>query len=236
MNFKSKINRINNESGAMLALRIIDTVNKSGIEDARLSKQFLELENVNSRYQIAIEPANDKQLKSAITSLYTQRTNIFQEIYGYLEGLLNAPDADMKAAASLLFEQVSKYGKSFSKFRIADQSLRYIRIIESLMKPEFAAALTKTLLTDKLALLDQVQLDYEGLYMGRGNSSVSKVAPSNLRNELNAAIKKYMEEVNWTASREESEQWNTLKTNLQQRFDEVNVTMRKPTAAIAPSV
>jgi hypothetical protein len=230
MKFRSKTNKINNESRAMLVLRIIDTVIKSGIESARVSKLFLQLEDVSARYQVAIEPGNEKQVKSAIMALYNRRYNLFTEIYAYLEGLLNAPDTNMKAAAMLLFEQVSKYGKNFSKSKIADQSLRYIRIIESLKKPEYAAALTKTMLTEKLALLDQVQLDYEELYMGRGNSSATKVAPTSLRNELNNAIKLYMEEVNWMAGREDSEEWNTLKTNLQQRFDEVNVSMRKQAA------
>jgi hypothetical protein len=236
MKFKSKTNKINNESRAMLVLRIIDTVIKSGIQAARVSKLFLQLEDVSARYQVAIEPGNDKQVKSAITALYKQRSNLFLETYTYLEGLLNSPDIDMKTAATMLFEQVSKYGKSFNRSKIADQSLRYIRIIESLKKPEYAAALTKTMLTEKVALLDQVQLDYEELYMGRGNNSATKVAPTSLRNELNNAIKLYMEEVNWMAGRENSEEWNTLKTNLQQRFDEVNVSMRKQAAASAEQI
>jgi hypothetical protein len=236
MKFKSKTNKINNESRAMLVLRIIDTVIKSGIQAARVSKLFLQLEDVSARYQVAIEPGNDKQVKSAITALYKQRSNLFLETYTYLEGLLNSPDIDMKTAATMLFEQVSKYGKSFNRSKIADQSLRYIRIIESLKKPEYAAALTKTMLTEKVALLDQVQLDYEELYMGRGNNSATKVAPTSLRNELNNAIKLYMEEVNWMARRENSEEWNTLKTNLQQRFDEVNVSMRKQAAASAEQI
>jgi len=230
MNFKSKTNKINNESRAMLALRMIETVIKSGITDAKVSKLFLQLQDVNTRYQTAIEPGNDKQAKSAIAALYNQRNNIFLELYVYLEGLLNSPDNEMKTAAALLFEQLSKYGKSFSKLRIADQSLRYIRIIESMKKADFEAALTKTMLTEKLALLDQVQLDYEELYMGLGNSFATKVAPSSLRNELNNAIKLYMDEVNWMAGRENTDEWNTLRNNLQRRFDEVNVSMKKQVA------
>lgn len=230
MYYKSKTNKINNESRAMLALRIIDTVNKSGIADAKVSNAFVQLEELNARYQMAIEPGTAKQVSQSITDKYKERSALFVEMFDYLNGLQNSPDADMKAAAALLFEQISKYGKSFSSYRLADQSLRYIRIIESLKMPEYAAALTKTLLTDKLTLLNQMQLDYEELYMGRGNTFATKVAPSNLSKELNDAIKLYMDEVNWMANRTNTEAWNTLRSNLQKRFDEVNVTSTRKLA------
>lgn len=232
MYYKTKTNKINNESRAMLALRIIDTVNKSGIADAKVSNAFVQLEDVNARYQIAIVPGTAKQVSQSITDKYKERGTLFVEVYDYLYGLLNSPDAEMKVAATLLFEQISKYGKNFGRYRLADQSLRYIRIIESLKMPEFEAALAKTLLTNKLVLLDQVQLDYEELYMGRGNTFATKVAPSSLSKELNDAIKLYMDEVNWMANRTNTEAWYTLRSNLQKRFDEMNVTnTRKPTDA-----
>lgn len=224
MYYKTKTNKINNESRAMLALRIIDTVNKSGIADAKVSNAFVQLEDVNARYQLAIVPGTSKQVSQYITDKYKERGTLFVEAYDYLYGLLNSPDAEMKTAATQLFEQISKYGKNFGRYRLADQSLRYIRIIESLKMPEFEAALAKTLLCDKLALLDQVQLDYEELYMGRGNTFATKVAPSSLSKELNDAIKLYMDEVNWMANRTNTEAWYTLRNNLQKRFDEMNVT------------
>lgn len=224
MKYRSKVNKISNVTRAILALRIIDTVFKSGIEDAKESKRFKQLEEVNERYQIAIEPGDAKQVKEAIDSKFDFRGVLFGEIYIYLEGLQNSPDAEMQAAANLLFLQINKFGKNFSKYKIADQSLRYIRIIEALKKPEYAPALLKTLLTAKMAILDQVQLDYEELYMGKGNSSATKVAPSNLSSELNVVIKRYMDEVELMASRIDTEEWNTLFANLQKRFDEVSVS------------
>jgi len=229
MKYKSKTNRINNESGAILALRIIDTVTKSGIEDALTSKSFTQLVDVNSRYQIAIEPSNDEQIKLAIKNLFNNRGTTFSEIHSYTEGMLNSPDAEMKEAAKLLFDQINKYGRNFSNLKIADQSLRYIRIIEGLKRPEYQMPLMRAGLTEKVALLDQTQLEYEDLYMGRGNNSAKKVAPSNLRKELNDSIKMYMDEVNWLTNRMDTEEWDTLRSNLQKRFDEVNVSTKKQT-------
>lgn len=227
MNYKTKINRISNDSRAMLALRIIETVNKSAIEAASQSKLFLQLVGVNKRYQVAIEPGNSKQVKIAIDALYAQREQLFEETYVYLEGLLNSPDPAMKAAATLLFEQVNKYGKNPGNTKVAGQSLRYIRIIEAVKRPEFADALATTKLTERFTLLDQVQLDYEDLYMGRGNNSATRIAPTRMTNEMNNSIKLFMDEVMWMAAREETPEWITLKANLLKRFDEVKVTPRR---------
>lgn len=230
MLYKSKANRIGVESLAVLGLRIIDTVNKSGLEDAKVSNQFLSFEEVNGRYQEAVSPNNLKQQKKAIDALFNERKALFEEIYVYLQGLLNSPEAEMKSAANLLFEKVNMYGKSFGRLKIADQSLRYIRIIESLKKPEFNAALAKTLLTAKISQLDQIQLNYEDLYMGLGNTQSEKTAPSNIRKEMQDALKLYIDEVRWMATRMNTEPWNTLYKNLEQRFEEVNVstTRQKP--------
>ncbi len=224
MNFKSKTNRINNESRAMLALRIIETVNKSGIQDAKVSNAFISLCDVNTRYQTAIEPGTAKQVSLSVADRYKQRSMLFVDIYDYLNGLQKSPDAEIKQAAIVLFEQMSKFGKNFSRYRIADQSLRFTRIIETMFMPEYVAALTKTLLTDKMSDLQQVHFDYEELYMGRGNTFATKVAPSSLSKELNDAIKLYVDEVNWMAIRTGDEAWLNLRINLQQRFDEVNVS------------
>ncbi len=233
-NFKTKANRVGTQSLAMLALRIIETVIKSAIQEARISKQFLILEEVNSRYQIAVEPAS-KEVSEAIKALFNERKTLFGDIFDYLEGLLKSPDLDMKAAGTLLFGVLNKFGKSYGSFKIADQSLRYIRIIEALKRPEYTAALIKTSLTDKLAQFDELQLSYEDLYMGSGNDSAARIAPSNLRREMEVAIKMYVDELKWLANAAGTEAWNTLYMNVEQRFNEVNVSLvRKKTAKPAP--
>jgi len=227
MNYKTKANRIGNESLAKLGMRMIDTVDKSGNEDAKVSKFYVNLVDVNARYQIAIEVGNEKQVKEAIDAKYNERNVAFMQMYSYVQGLLNSPDADMKAAAILLFEQLDKYGKNFSKDKIADQSLHYGIIIEALKRPEFTVAKIKTLLTNGVANLNQLQLDYELLYMGRGNTTATKIAASNLRQEMEKAIKLYLDEVTWMANSTDNEAWITLRSTIEQRFNEVNVSMTR---------
>jgi hypothetical protein len=61
--------------------------------------------------------------------------------------------------------------------------------------------------------------------MDRGNITAVKVAPSNLRKEMEDAVKLYLDEVSWMASQNDTEPWHTLQINLQKRFDEVTVSM-----------
>jgi len=224
MNYKSKANKIGIESLALLGLRIIETVDKSGIGEAKESKQYIELESVNARYQKSIDKDNEKEASSAIKSLFKLRSELFDDMYNYLHGLMKSPDSETKDAANLLFQHVSKYGKNFDKLKIADQSFRFIRIIEAMKKPECEAAVVKTMLTEKLSTLDQIQRSYEDLYMQRGNESKKKVAPSSLRNQMAAAIKLYMEELKWMANSKGTQPWITLCNNIEKRFDEVNVS------------
>ena len=224
MKIKSKASRIGNLSLAALAQRIIDTVIKSGIELARTSKQFLHLVAVNNTYQKSIEPGNEKQISERIKDLFAQRFNLFTDIFDYVEGQTKSPDEDVKAAALLVISQLNKYGRNFNKLKIADQSIHYIRIIESLKRPEMEASVSKILLTAKLAQLDQIQLDYEDQYLGRGNSISTKVFPTSLRKEMENAIKLYVDELNWLAKSSDLSEMYTLYDNVAQRFAEVNVT------------
>jgi len=224
MNYKSKANKIGIESLALLGLRIIETVDKSGIGEAKESKQYIELESVNARYQKSIDKDNEKEASSAIKSLFKLRSELFDDMYNYLNGLMKSPDSETKDAANLLFQHISKYGKNFDKLKIADQSFRYIRIIEALKKPEFEAAVIKTMLTERIATFDQTQRDYEDFYMKRGNDSKRRVAPSALRKEMVTAIKSYMDELKWMANSKGTIPWITLRNNVEKRFDEVNVS------------
>ena len=235
MIYKSKANKIGNQSLAILGMRIIDTVIKSGIEEAKTSKKFLVLVEVNGRYQIATVPGDNKQVSDSIKSLYSDRKVMFNEIYVYLEGLLNSPDLEMKEAAIVLFPFINKFGKSFQRVKLSDQSLQYIQIIDSLKSAELASALVTTKLTEKVDAFDQLQQDYESLYMGHGNDSSTKIAPSNLRKEMESAIKSHFDEVHWMASNFETEAWQTLCKNIEKRFEEVNVSMPRQSKTTVPA-
>ncbi len=223
---KSKLVRLSNESLAILALRIIDTVYKSEIAAAKTTKQFVALKEVNERFQQAVEPYSNKQTSDAIDAKFIERRNLFVAVYVYIQGLLNSPDEEIKAAATVLFDIINKYGKNFSFLKIADQSLRYIRIIESLKSAEYAAALTKTLLTDKLQQLDTLQQAYEELYMSRSNMR-KRITASTMRTEMIAAIRSHYEESNWMESQSGLLEWKSLCHNIDMRFGEVNTTSAK---------
>jgi len=225
VNFRSKTNKANIMQLSGLVLRIIETVILSGILAAKVTKRFLHLVDVSSRYQKAIRlDQEESDLKKAVKAKYDLRIELFTQMYNYLEGSLNSPNAEMKAAANLLFQQVNRYGKNFSKPMLLVQTAQYHTIIEALKRSEFTDALVTTLLTEKLSELDQLHKDYEQLYTRITDRTSVKVVPSGLRKELADAIKEYMDEVNLMASEVDTAEWYTLCVNLQNRFDEVNIT------------
>jgi hypothetical protein len=233
-NYKTKANRVGNTSLAALGLRIIDTVEKSGIDEARSSKQFLVLKEVNNRYQLAIVPGDNKTVQNQIRTLFIERKTEFLDMYDYTEGQTKSPVPEVKNAAEAVFKELNKFGRVYDRVKIADQSVQYIRIIENLKKPELQTSITKISLTEKLAGLDQTQLDYESVYLGKGNNNAASVAPSNLRKEMQNAVKTYVEELKWLTNTYETAEWQALYTNVEQRFNEVNVSLtRKKTGTTA---
>jgi len=228
LKIKTKASKVGIESLGALGIRVIDTVNESGVENATTTKQFLELVEVNNRYQEALEPVNQKEVSEVIDVLFEKRNILFGEMYVYVNGLLNSPDEQIQVAAKQIFDHLNKYGKNFSRYKIADQTLHYNHIVESLKKAEYVPALTKILLVNKVADLDQLQLNYESFYRKRGNSSVNYVAPTYLRIEMEKAVKLYLDEVRWMASQYSTEPWKTLSLNVEKRFLELNpTTIRK---------
>ncbi len=233
MYYKTKASRVGNTSLAALGERIISTVVKSGIDEARSSKQYVLLEEVNNRYQQAIMPDDAKQLSENISFLFNQRNQLFLEMYDYVNGQTKSPDPETRQAAAKVFQVLNKYGRGLTSVKIADLSVQFIRIIEALKKAELVPAVTKIILAGMLAEFEQLQLDYEDLYLGRGNDSTVRVAPSSLRKEMENAVKLYVEELKWLANGADTEAWHTLYRNVEQRFNEVNVSATRKKADIA---
>ncbi|VBB45398.1 hypothetical protein TRIP_D300220 [uncultured Paludibacter sp.] len=236
MKLKTNISKVSTQSLGTLALRVIETVNASGIEEAKTSKNFLKLTELNDAYQQAIDPVNIKSMSNQIDNKFTERNQLFTELFTYVKGLTVADEADVKTAAQKIYDEISKFGLNFSKLRKSDKTLRYIRIIESLKQSEFADALQKTKLTDKLNALDIVQRAYEDLYMGRGNRVAGKVAATSIRYDMETVLKKYLDEVALVTENKETEDWKTLYTNLKKRVEEVSASVRNRQVLPKPPV
>lgn len=224
MNIKSKIDRFRNESLAAIGMRVVETVYQSSVEEAKNGKLFQKLVEANAKYQDSIDPENSKILTEAIQAEYHKRVTLFSDTHIYVRGLMKSPEADISEAATLLFSTLNMFGKYFSRETIAEQSVRYVRIIEGLKKPECATALAKLKLTDRLTELENAQTKYESLYMGRGNRLSLNVPASSLKMEMKLALKKHLDELQFLADTLESEEMNSLFATIKQRFMEVHAT------------
>jgi len=233
---KTKASKVGIKSLGALGINVIATVNESGVAEATTTKQFLELVEVNNRYQDALEPVNLKEVSDAIEAKFEQRNGLFGTMYDYVNGLLKSPDAEMQVAAKPIFDHLNKYGKNFSKVKLADQTLQYNHIVGSLIEAEHQPALVKMQLVNKVAQFEQLHLDYESMYRKRGNSNVSYVAPTKLRIEMEKAVKLYLDEVRWMASQNDSEPWKTLSMNVEKRFLEMNPSVLRKDKTVEANV
>ncbi len=227
MKIKTKASKVGIKSLGALAIQVIATVIESEVVEATTTKQFLGLVEVNKRYQDALEPVNIKEVSEAIEAKFEQRNGLFYSMYDYVNGLLKSPDAETKVAAKQIFDHLNKYGKNFSRVKLADQTLQYNHIVESLKEAENQPALVKILLANKAAQLADLHLDYESMHRKRGNSAVSYVAPTKLRLEMEKAAKLYLDEVRWMASQNDSKPWKTLSLNVEKRFLELNPSIAR---------
>lgn len=224
--YLNKINRLGVESLAIFSYRVIDTTTKLEIPELENSNEFKTFTEVHNRYQQAVSPRNQQLTSKAIVECYDARQLQFSSMYSYVQGLTNSPETDVQAAAQSVFTVLNMYGRYFYKLKIAEQSLRFIRIVESLKAPGLAAQLAKLKLTDKVAQLDLVQREYEDLYMGRGNARLGVVSASSMRKELQDAMKLFMDEVSWMARKANNSEWETLALQLQARLDEMTVSVK----------
>jgi hypothetical protein len=229
-NYRTKANRIGIESLDTLGQRVIDTVNSSVVEEAKKTKYFLLLVDVNTRFSQALMPPVYREYTSAINSLHKQCEDGFLDIYDYLKGLQKSPDAEISAAAVTLFRIVSQFGRKYVHLKDADRTSRYGRIIDELQKEENAGAVTKTLLAGKLAAFASFHQEHETLFRKRGNIRSVNISASKLRAEMQEAAKMHLEELQWLTRTKNTEEWRVLCRNVEERFDEMNVSRTQKAA------
>jgi hypothetical protein len=212
---------------ATLSNRYIQTVEQSGIPEAAQSVQFDQLVELNNKYQAAIDPKRVNEISVAIDLEFNNREALFTQMHTYLHGLTLSPDAAVRTAAIALFAAIDKYGTSFNRRPLGEQSVYYIRIIEAIKNPAFASAINQAHLSEQVAKFEASQLNYESLYIGRGNAKQKSTAPSSLRKELQQCLKKHLAEVESMAGRTGDDAWKQLCNELKQRFTETQTPMNK---------
>ncbi len=223
-NYLSKTSRISIESLDTLGQRIIDTVNSSVIAEAKISKYFIQLIEVNNRFRQALTPPDYKELTVDIGAKQNQCEDAYLDIYDYLKGLQKSPDAEISIAATKLFGIVGMYGRKYLHIKAADRISRYSRILTELQKEENSAAVSKTMLTTKLTDFATSFQEHEIAFRERGNIRKANKSASSLRAEMEEAVKLYLEDLQWQTRKTDTEKWRVLCSNVEARFDEMNVS------------
>ena len=221
-NFRTKVQKLPNGSLGTLSKRIADTVQKTAIEQAKNSKQYLLLSQVNAEYQALLTPKSQKEISEAVKQSFENRQQLYKTVYTYTNGLLNSPDDETKQAAVQVFRILNAFGTNFNRLKVAEQTIRYIRIIEMLQSTDMTAAIQKLQLSGLVTQLDAAQREYENLYTGRGDERLGFTFASALRKKLIDAIVEHYEECCWLAKQNDTAEWKLLVATIDKRVSEVS--------------
>ena len=219
--FKTKLHKLSNEALVMLAMRVLKTVDQSEVEAAKNAVFLSKIREQILNYMNTIGTNKNLDYSTKISTLFNKRKHLFDEQYLYLKGTSKSPDPELRQAAEKLVEVSSMLGVNFSQRKLADKSMRYKRLIEALKKPENESAITKLAMNDRLAELESVQLEYETLYMDRGNTKVLTIALSYVRVDIQQSLIRFYDELNWLILLNETEELISLRRIIEERMNEL---------------
>lgn len=223
---KSIISKISTQTLGALSLRVIENVNNSGITEAINSSVFQSLITLNNEYQTSLAPVNIKVLSAEVNEKYDERNSSFKKLKDYISGMLNSDSDEVSAAAKKVYAVITMYGTNFSNLKKTDRTLRYIRIIETLKSDDYADALEKTSITERVNTLDTLQREYETVYMSKGSKVASQTAPSNIRKSLETGLKNLIDAFEVFQNQYQTDAWTTLYADLVKRVEEVSSSIQ----------
>lgn len=211
------------ETLATVAMRVIETILKSLIQELINSLLFTQLNEVTNRFRNAIN-ADDKEEKEAVAEMFQIRKQSFNNFFNVVKGLKLSKDATVKAAGKEVFSVLNMYGGlGFRDLSMTAHTQRYTTIIETLRLPEYTEALTKLNVNDFLTELADANTAYEAKYQVLGNKRSLQVPSSEMRTEMNNALKLMTDEVKIFVRKYPTEANIELLRNVEQRIAEVYV-------------
>lgn len=223
---KAKISKLSNNSLGTLTERIINNIDASTVVEVKTADFYTLCVQVYEQYKTATTK-KEKQKTDDIDIAFQNRKFILAEMRKYTQGLQISPDEEMKTSANKLFAEMNRFGWDFVNLKSADQSHNYTLIIAGLKKPELTADLQALKLTEKVAQLEQAHRSYEECYMQWRNFKKAATTASQLRSQVEVALKNLLDELEWMLRKTPTEAMKELHTCIYARIEEVNLSKSK---------
>ena len=223
---KAKISKTSNKSLGTLTERIISNIDASPVTEVKTSDYYALCVQVLENYKTATTK-KEKKKTDGIDIAFQNRKLMLAEIRKYLQGQQISPDEEVKSSANKLFAEINRFGSDFTNLKSADQSHNYSLIISGLKKSELTADLQALKLTEKVTQLEQAHRSYEEGYMKWGDFKKAAATASQLRSQLEAALKDLLDELDWLLRKTPTEAVKNLHTSVYARIDEINLSKSK---------
>ncbi len=222
--YKTVIRKADNNSAATIGVKIIDTINNSGLENIISNPAYKKFLADNDVYQSCVAQDAKNMARDSVKSNELIRKNLFLELHSYVAGMLSSPNEDSRNSAIIVFEKLDMYGKSFVHKRKVDQVVAYIRITEALKDPNLLEHLTKLEIADKAKALVDIQASIEAAQINLIKTNVKYPAASRVRNNFNKSVILFMDDINIKQKTEEDIQFNILFEHLLEIFNIVRLS------------
>lgn len=223
---KVKISKMSNNSLGTLTERIIQNIDASTVVEVKTADFYVLTVAGYERYKNA-GTKSEKKKYYIIDVEFQNRKVIFLEFRKYLQGLQISPDEDVTISANKIYTEINRFGHNFVKSKSADQSHIYGQIISGLKKPELSVDIENLKLNAKVLQFETAHRNYEAEYMQWGNFKKSVQTATNLRKDVESALKNLIDEMDWMLRKSPSEAFKNLHTSIYARFDEINLTNTK---------
>lgn len=161
---------------------------------------------------------------AAINEKFDYRKQQFNNFYVVTSGLMLSKDATVQAAATKVFSVLNMYsGIGFKDLSKSAHTQRYATIVETLSQAEYTEAITKLDVGDYLSELADANTAYEAMFLARGNKRSMRIPSTEMRTEMNNALKAVTDEVKLYTLKYPTEANKELQNNVLQRIAEVYV-------------
>ena len=221
---RSSYTKISITSLGTLAVRVIDAVKDSNLNEAIQCIQFNKLCDASEVFQQSVLNKNGSEFNKLVSEKDEIRDNAFVGLRKFVQAHFCSPTIEEKKAAEHANEILEWYGSKIEALPHSDESIYIEKIIDEFKKPS-AAELAKVLnLHLWLSALEEAQAEFKKVFEQHSNESVARNeidSSNNLKKTLVKQLGEFMEYVSAMQIVNDSVEWKELGNRLQKEIDSI---------------
>lgn len=206
-----------------LCLMILEEANKSVLPEAKSHETSLKLNACYSTFQKSIDRTIRKNKNSpAATAAEKRRSKALTGARSIVKGLMNSPDATMRAKAQRVYAELDKFGAGVERLHDDDETTKLLSILEGLDDPAvkpMVAELNLTAFVEELRTATNEYLKEWNIREDDVEEYRNTASATNQLGEVQEAIDSYYDYVVAMSKYDtKKEEWAKLASAIHSRY------------------